>query len=179
MKTFFKIHIVIIALVLFSGHSYAQKVKFGHSNTAEIFELMPESKEAQKALEAEQQKVQERMIAMQTEYQELIQEYAENEQLRPESPEKWSAADKADKEAAIRGLEDRITKYQSNAQSSLQEKQSELYQPILTKIEDAIKKVRKENGFTIIFDDNVLLDFDEEQVIDVNPMIKKELGLTQ
>jgi outer membrane protein len=177
MKTYFKLSIAVLALILFTGQSQAQKIKFGHSNTTEIFELMPEAKEAEKALQEEQQKIQSRIMTMQTEYQELIQEYTENEQLVPQSPEKWSAADKADKEAAIRSLEQRITTYQSNAQSSLQEKQSELYKPILEKIENAIEKIRKENGYTIIFDDNVLLSFDKETVTDVNPMIKKELGL--
>ncbi len=177
MKTFLKINITILSVLIFTGFSFAQKIKFGHSNTSAIVELMPEAKAAQKALEAEQTKIQEKMVAMQTEYQSLIQEYTENEQLRPESPEKWSAVDKADKESAIRALEERITKYQGNAQSSLQAKQTELFQPVLKKIEDAIEKVRKEQGFTIIFDDNVLLKFDENQVIDVNPMVKKELGL--
>ena len=177
MKTYFKLSIAVFTLILFSSQSFAQKIKFGHSNTNEIFELMPEAKEVQTQLEAESKKIQDRLIAMQTEYQQLIQEYAENEQLLAASPEKWSAADKADKEAAIRGLEERVTKYQSNAQTSLQETQMKLYNPIRTKIQNAIKKVRQDNGFIIIFEDQVLLDYDEKTVIDVNPMIKKELGL--
>lgn len=179
MKTYINLSLLAFALILFSGQTQAQKIKFGHSNTNEIFELMPEAKEAEKALKKEQEKIQERIKAMQNEYQRLIQEYTENEQLVPQSPEKWSTADKADKEAAIRSLEQRITRYQTNAQSSLQEKQSEFYSPILEKIEKAIEKVRKDNGYTIIFDDNTLLSFDKEAVTNVNPMVKKELGLTE
>ena len=177
MKTYFKLSFVILSLILFSVQSFAQKIKFGHSNTNAIFELMPEAKEVQKQLEAESKKIQNRLVSMQTEYQQLIQEYGENEQLVAASPEKWSAADKADKESAIRGLEERVTKYQANAQSSLQEKQMKLYEPIRTRIQDAIRKVRQDNGLIIVFEDQVLLDYDENAVIDVNPMIKKELGL--
>ncbi len=178
MKTILRTQTLIIAIMLMAGATFAQNIKFGHTNTTSILEQMPEAKEAQKALEAEQKKIQERLIAMQTEYQALIQEYSENEQLVAASPEKWSAADKSDKETAIKNLEERITKYQNNAQSSLQAKQMELFEPVLKKVEDAIEKIRKEKGFTIIFDDKVLLKYDDKQVIDINPMLKKELGLT-
>ncbi|MEA2041792.1 MAG: OmpH family outer membrane protein [Bacteroidota bacterium] len=177
MKTYLKLSFVFFALIMMSVQVNAQKIKFGHSDTNAIFEKMPEAKDIQKKLQAETEKIQNRITAMQTEYQQLVQEYTENEQLVAASPEKWSAADKSDKESAIRSLEERITKYQQNAQVSLQQKQSDLIAPIQKKIQDAVSKIRKEEGFLIIFDDQVLLDYDQEAVIDINPMLKKEMGL--
>ena len=46
----------------------------------------------------------------------------------------------------------RIQDFQTNAQTQLQNKQIELFQPIYTKVDKAIKDVGKENGFFYVFD---------------------------
>jgi outer membrane protein len=178
MKSLLKISFLAVVILL-ASNVYAQKLKFGHTDSQKLVEEMPELKAAQETLKLEQKKIEDHLMAMQTEYQGKVQEYLENEQLDPKSPEKWTALAKADKESEIKGLEDRITKYQSNGEQSLQTKQQELYQPILDKVQKAIKDVATEGEFTYIFDKNAVLYYSETQSVDVTPLIKKKLGITE
>ena len=57
---------------------------------------------------------------------------------------------KQDKIAEITGLEQRIQTFQQNAQQSLQEKEQELLEPILSKARKAIEDVATEGGYTYI-----------------------------
>jgi outer membrane protein len=74
----------------------------------------------------------------------------------------------------------RIQEFQSNAQQQLQEKQSEVFQPIISKVDKAIKDVGKENGFVYIFSigqGSSLLFFDEAKSTNIMPLAKAKLGL--
>jgi len=81
------------------------------------------------------------------------------------------------KEQELVDLNRRIQDFQTNAQEQLQNKQIELFQPIYTKVEKAIRDVGKENGFIYIFNVGTLLYFDESKSVDVLPMAKAKLGL--
>jgi len=55
----------------------------------------------------------------------------------------------------IKGLEDlqaRILTFEQTAEQSIQMKQAELFEPILTKIQNAIDEVAKEKGYSYVFD---------------------------
>ena len=73
----------------------------------------------------------------------------------------------------------RIQEFQNNAQEQLQNKQTELFQPISLKADKAIKDVGKENGFTYVFDlsSGSLIYFDETKSTNVMPLAKAKLGL--
>ena len=60
----------------------------------------------------------------------------------------------------------------------LQQKEAELFQPVMEKAQAAIEKVAKANGFTYVFDLGAggLLYF-SEQSVDILPLVKKELGI--
>jgi outer membrane protein len=78
-------------------------------------------------------------------------------------------------------IQKRIQDFQTNAQQQLQNKQAELFQPIVGKVDKAIKDVGKENGFLYVFDISAskatLLYFDEAKSINVMPLVKTKLGL--
>ena len=69
--------------------------------------------------------------------------------------------------------------FRHNAQTQLQNKQTELFQPIYAKVDKAIKDVGKENGFLYVFDvaKGSLLYFDETKSTNVMPLAKAKLGL--
>jgi outer membrane protein len=74
----------------------------------------------------------------------------------------------------------RIQEFQNNAQQQLQQKQAELFQPIMGKVDKAIKEVGKENGFVYIFSigqGSSLLFFDETKSTNIMPLAKAKLGL--
>lgn len=178
MKTFLKLSVLLVFL-LSAGYASAQNFKFGHTDSQAILASMNETKEAQKALEKEQKEIQDGLASLQTEAQKVYAEYLENINLAPESPEKWSELVTKDKEAELQNIQQRIQNYQQSAQKTLAEKQNKLYQPILERVQKAIKEVAKEGNFTYIFDVNSILYFSKDQSIDITPLINKKLGVVK
>ncbi len=170
-----KLLIVLIALVALSVPSSAQK--FGHITSSEIIDNMPETKAARTTLETESKKLEDQLQAMGAEYQSKMQAYQENIQLADKAPEKWSPALRADKEQEIMQLQERIQRFQENAQQSMQQKQAELLKPITDKIDAAIKKVAAAGGYVYVMEKANVLYINESISVDLTPEVKKELGL--
>ncbi len=76
-------------------------------------------------------------------------------------------------------MQKRIQDFQTNAQTQLQNKQTEVFQPIYAKVDKAIKDVGKENGFLYVFDvaKGALLYFDESKSVNILSLVKTKLGL--
>lgn len=168
---------LLIALIFSFGFTSAQKFKFGHTNSQEIMQALPDTQNAKTELEKLAKQHTDRFNAMKAEYEKKYTEYIENSQLKPESPEKWDELTYADKETELQSLQQRLTNYEAMAQQKLQEKQNELLKPITDKVTKAITDVAKEGAFTYIFDISTLLYFSEEQSIDITPLVKKKLGI--
>ena len=162
----------IIFLTLFSLltlTSIAQN-KFGHIDSQELLILMPERKTAETEVQNFAKSLEAQLGSMTAEYQESVQEYQANEAT-------YTDLVKQDKVAEITGLEQRIQTFQQNAQQSLQEKEKELLEPILSKARKAIEDVANEGDYTYIFDrssGNILFAKESENVIS---LVKKKLGL--
>jgi outer membrane protein len=80
------------------------------------------------------------------------------------------------KEKEITDLQQRIQAFQASADQDLQNKQQELFNPLIQKIKDAITAVGKENGY------NYILDVGTGAVVyyqgdDIMPLVKKKLGI--
>ena len=75
-------------------------------------------------------------------------------------------------------MQGRMQEFQMTAQQDYQQKEAELFQPIMDEAQNAIEKVAKANGFTYVFDLSAggLVYFSEESV-DILPLVKKELGI--
>ena len=93
------------------------------------------------------------------------------------APEKWSAALRADKEQEIMQLQERIQRFQENAQQSITQKRSELFQPIMDKLDAAIKKVATTGGYVYVMDKANVLFINESISVDLTNEVKKELGM--
>ena len=149
--------------------TYGQK--FGHINSQELLSLMPERLEAESKLQEYAQGLQNQLMSMQSELQASIDEYENN-------VSSYDDLTKQDKEAAIQAIDQRIRTFQQSAQISLQEKETELLEPILRKAQNAIDEVAKDGKYTYILDSKVggsLLYSKESE--DILPKVKKELGL--
>jgi outer membrane protein len=172
MKKLFLILAVFISL----GFS-ATAQKFGHISSQDIIENMPEYKNAQTQIEAEQKKAESQYQAMATEYQNKAVAYQENIQLADAAPEKWSAAIRADKEQELMQLQERIQRFQENVQQSLQQKRNDLMNPIIEKLDAAVKKIATAGGYVYVMDKNNVLFINESISIDLTAEVKKELGM--
>jgi len=163
--------LLLIAVLFSVSSSFAQNYKFGHINSSELLSVMPERDSAMVELQKYSQMLQNEMEAMQIEYQNKVNTFLEKEQT-------YSDLVKQSKRSEIEEMQRRVQEFQSTAQQDYQQKEAELFQPIMDKAQNAIEKVAKANGFTYVFDLGAgSLVYFSDQSIDILPLVKKELGI--
>ena len=150
----------------------AQSFKFGHINSDELIQSMPEYDSATVKLEKFRKELVNALELMSVELN------TKNDAYQKES-KNLSDIVKQTKEQELIDMNKRIQDFQTNAQTQLQNKQTEVFQPIYAKVDKAIKDVGKENGFLYVFDvaKGSLLYFDDTKSINVLSLVKTKLGL--
>ncbi len=168
MSKFLKFTFII--LVLISVKVNAQTPKFGHINSSQLLQQMPETRSADTTIQKFGSSLEAQLKTMTAEYQNKVQDYKTKEQ---------SMADpiKDAKLKEISDLEQRIQDFQESAQSSIQKKKEEIYSPIIKKAEDAIKGVAKEKSFSYVFDTSVGALLFAQDSDDIMSLVKAKLGL--
>ena len=136
--------ITIITILLISITTFGQQL-FGHVNSQEILNAMPEAATAQLALQEELEGLQEQGQIMMQEFEAQQKDFQINQ-------ESMNDAVRNDKLKSLENLQERIMLFEQSAEQSIQMKQAELFEPILTKIQNAIDEVAKENDYAYIFD---------------------------
>lgn len=147
--------------------------KFGHFNSGNFIESMPERAAADKALNDFQTPLLEQI----TQKEKTLQErYQQIQRLIVEK--KLSQNDIAARQEELRKMQADIQKFSVETQEKIYKKREELFSPILNKVSEAVSAVGKENGFKMIFDTSVynaiLFAADSE---DVTALVKQKLGL--
>lgn len=165
------IRTIVILLVAFLGmQANAQNLKIGHINSSDILKLMPEVKAAQGELEKFSKELQNQSDLLVGEYQKKTEEYQS-------LPTTTSDVLKKDKETEIGQLEQRIKKFQEDAQGEVSKKQAELLEPIMKKLQDAIKEVAKEKTYDYILDTSNGSVIFQNEAFDIAPIVKKKLNI--
>lgn len=165
-----KIQLLAVAIVLFIGAtSMSAQTKVAHINTQELVASMPEMKEADKELEK---------IAKtyETEIRNLASAF-ESKVKRYES----EADSKSEEENMARGqelqeMQQNIQAYRQQAMEELEEKEQNIYQPLLEKARKAIEKVGKAQGFDYILDSTMGSGVIMAEGKDLLEDVKKELN---
>jgi outer membrane protein len=172
MKRIISIAALIIVIAVAGQSAMAQNFKFGHINSDELIQLMPEYDSATVKLEKFRKELINALDLMSVEFN------TKNDAYQKES-KNLSDIVKQTKEQELIDIQKRIQDFQNNAQQQLQNKQSEVFQPVYAKVDKAIKDVGKENGFLYVFDvaKGTLLYFDDSKSINVLPLVKTKLGL--
>jgi outer membrane protein len=160
-------------LMVFVGHrAMAQTMKFGHLNSDEIIQSMPDYDSARVKLDKYQKELVNYLELMTVELNNKSEAY---------NKESKNLTDlvKQTKEQELVDMNRKIQEFQTNAQTQLQQKQAELFKPVTDKLDKAVKDVGKENGFTYIFDvaRGGLLYFDETRSTNIGVLVKAKLGL--
>jgi len=168
--------IFILAFLLAAVTANAQEgLKIGYTNAEFILGNMPEAKQIEADLKVHEQQLSAQLEAKSQDFQAKYQEYQQNApNMIPEV--------RADKERELQNLQQSIQKFQQDAQQSLSRKQGELVQPVYDKIQTAIDKVAKDNGYTYIINSGqpevglniILYARDEDNISD---LVFKELGI--
>jgi outer membrane protein len=176
MKNVLKLALGVIFLLSTAFGSFAQ-VKIGFIDSKKLLAQIPAMDSANKKMEKEQSILKDQFDVIQVEFNNKYKAYQDNDQLEKGNSAKWTDLIKADKENELRSLQDRMQKFQDNVQPTLQQKQSELIEPILKKVDAAIKKVGAAGGYTLVIDPNSTLYVSPGQCTDITDLVKKELGL--
>ena len=161
---------ILIAAIL--GVSTVSAQKFARINLQEVVVAMPEFTEAQKNLEAFGKDLQEQMEQIQVEFNNKLADFQKNQ-------ETMAASVKQIKQQELEQLQQRYAEFQQIAQQDFQKKEAELLEPVQKKAQEAVNKVAKANGYLAVYNTSVpsLAYFDEAQLVDIAPLVKKELGI--
>jgi outer membrane protein len=165
--------IALATVVLFFGTAgYSQNLKFGHINSDELIQALPEYDSATAHLEKYRQELINYLELMSVELNNKSDAYNKEEKNLTDLV-------KQTKQQELVDLNRKIQEFQVQAQEKLQGKQTELFQPISSKVDKAIKDVGKEGGFVYIFDVSrgSLLYFDETRSTNIMPLAKTKLGI--
>jgi len=136
----------VLLLLMLTAGAFAQK--FGYVNSDYILNEFEEFREAQSKLEVEGRKLENQYYAMAARLDSMQQEFERQKFLMTE-------ANRNAKEAEMRRLAEEIQRFQVEKlgpQGDFYKKQAELADPVLKKINDAIKRVGDEGGYDFIFD---------------------------
>jgi len=162
-------YFTFVACILFTGSSSFAQSKLGIISFNELLQSMPDVKKADTTIAEYRTALQQQYSDYQKEYTDLL--------LAVNGPDssKYTRAVRDVKRQNINDLYAKLQGYDQQAGQLLNQKRSELFQPIQKKAEDAIQQVSKENGYTYVFEKDNLHVFPPAD--DILPLVKKKLGL--
>ena len=167
MKKFLGLTLLAVAML---GISTVSAQKMARINVQEVITSMPEFEQAQKNLDAFSRDLQDQMEQIVVEFNNKMADFEKNQAT-------MAASVKQMKQQELQQLQQRYAEFQQIAQQDMQKKEAELLDPVQKKAKAAIEKVSKANGYLVVFEVAGLVYFDEAQLIDITPLVKKELGI--
>ena len=177
MKNLLKIGVVAAGLFMAANVANAQQ-KFGHINSADLLQSMPEMKTADASFQTYAKQKQTALELMDAERTKKITLYNDKTKMISEANKETLGKEIEALVKEIQDMEKRITETQEKSQEELTTKRTEIYQPVFKKAEDAVKTVAKEKGFAYVFDISQpgIVYFDGGE--DLLAAVKTKLGIT-
>ncbi len=171
MKKVLGLTLMAVAML---GISTVSAQKMARINLQEVIIAMPEFEEAQKNLDLFGKDLQEQMEQIQVEFNNKLADFEKNQAT-------MAASVKQMRQQELQQLQQRYAEFQQIAQQDFQKKEAELIEPVQTKAQNAVNKIAKAGGYLAVFNTSVpsLVYFDEAQLVDIAPLVKKELGIVE
>jgi outer membrane protein len=161
--------LILLAMLFAPLTMLAQK--FGHVNSQEIIQAMPEYATAKTSIEALQKQYESDLKTMQDELQKKSDAYDKEKATLPENI-------KQRREQELQDLYQRIQQSYQDNQQALQKATQEKMQAISTKVSDAIKAVGSTGGYVYIMDTTGGIPYISTTLsTDVTAQVKGKLGL--
>jgi len=162
--------LIILILTLLPLHLISQKFKYGYINADKVLAEMPEIEKANKDLETYTKQINDHISSKNEEYKVKLNDFEKNKNS-------YSELIKQDKESELNKLANDIKQFQINAQNDINQKKQEFYKTAIIKLKAAINQVAKENGYRFIIDNsNGQLLYNEVED-DIEPLVRKKLGM--
>ena len=163
---------IICAICALCGFTTANaQAKFGHVNTQEIIQAMPEYTKAKSEIDALQAQYEADLKSMQDELQKKGEAFDKEQASLPDNI-------KQRRQQELQEMYQKIQQSFQDNQQALQKASSEKMQAITTKVLDAIKAVGQEGGYVIINEVNAGIPYISTTLsTDVTAAVKTKLGL--
>ena len=145
--------------------------KFGHVNTQDIIQAMPEYTKAKNEIDALQKQYEADLKSMQDELQKKSQDYEANEKTLPDNI-------KQRRQQELQEMYQKIQQSYQDNQQALAKASQEKMSAITAKVVDAIKQVGDAGGYVYIMELNGgMPDISNTLSTDVTAQVKTKLGL--
>ena len=163
---------IICAICAICGFTSAQaQAKFGHVDTQEIIQAMPEFATARNEIEALTKQYEADLKSMQDEFQKKYEDYQKNGPTLPDNI-------KQRREQELQDMDTKIRQSFQDNQQALQKAQQDKMQAIQTKVLNAIKEVGQAGGFVYIMEMGAGIPYISTTLsTDVTAQVKAKLGL--
>ena len=161
----------LCAICAICGFTTASAQKFGHVNSQEIIQAMPEFTKARTEIEALTKQYEADLKSMQDELQKKSEAYDKEQATLP-------ANIKQRREQELQEMYQKIQQSYQDNQQALQKEQAEKMQAITSKVLDAIKQEGTAGNYVYIMDLTSGIPYISETLsTDVTAEVKKKLGL--
>lgn len=145
----FLLVVAVAGLLAAATAPVAVAQKIGYTQVDLLVNLMPESEEAEKQLRMIEQKLSEALNVKKLYIEGKMSEYQEKAQ-KPG----WPAEERAAAEQELVKLQEELQKAAQESEDKLVKKRSELYEPLLDRVQKGIDAVAEELGYTYVFNAN-------------------------
>lgn len=164
-------NIILVLAILITGTSLNAQTKVGTIDADFILQQMPEMVQVQENLKIYNTELQGNLQSTIKKYEDLVAAYQTNLAT-------FTEEEKQSKEDEIITLENEIKNFRQKASVLMQIRNNELTQPLYLKIDEAMKTIIVEQGYTQILNSsaNGLAYADEKY--DITDAVIKKLGIT-
>jgi outer membrane protein len=174
MKKFVLFLVLGFSAFLTHAQTTTASSKIGYADVDYIFGQMPEAKQIDADLKSLQNQLRNNIEAKAQEFQKKLADYQANLNTMLD-------AVRVNTERELQQLQQNLEKLQQDAQTTIQNKQNQLMDPVYKKVGKAIEEVAKENGYTFILNQqigglDVILYGDEKA--DISDLVLKKMGVT-
>ena len=143
MKKIIRLSLYASVLLLTCLTLQAQSERLGFVRVDYIVSQMPESKQVESQQSGQQTQAETELKRLQKELEAKYASYQKSGAHLSETLRK-------DRETELQNLQTRIQEFSRSAQESLQKKYTQLMSPVLSKVQQAIDSVAKQNGYRFI-----------------------------
>jgi len=172
MKRIIKFTIVSAMLMVICGFSAQAQQKFGYLNRMDIMTVLVERDSVMTKIDELQRQYYQQLEMVQVEYNNKFEDLQKNSST-------YSEGVKQMKNRELSELQNRFQQLQQMGQEEMETTYQSLINPISERLDNAIKKIGGDGGYTAIFDisSGVMPFYNDKTMTDVTSNVKRELGI--
>ncbi|MGV8914170.1 MAG: OmpH family outer membrane protein [Kaistella sp.] len=162
-----KLSVLFAAIMMLATVGVAQAQKVASMDYEAVLSAMPETKKMTSDLDIFSKTKGDELNKQAEAFQKEVQTYQTE-------GAKMTEAQRTAKEAELQKKQQNLQQLQQTAQNDLAQRRDAAVKPIIEKLNNAVTKVAKANGYEFVIDATALI---YKGGADATPLVKKELGL--